>query len=76
MDGAVSGLLGETASRLFRDHATPEALAAAERGEPISAREADDLVRQSELFCALVESDLGAPRHDALPDELAVLADR
>lgn len=50
--------------------------AAAERGDAVAAREADDLVRQSELFLALVEADLGMPPHAPLPAELAALVDR
>ena len=41
--------------------------AAAERGEAIAPREADDLLRQSGTFLGLVERDLGLPPGAAVP---------
>lgn len=42
--------------------------AAAERGDPVAPREADDLVRQGETFLTLVETHLGLPPHAPLPE--------
>lgn len=45
--------------------------AAVERGGPLSARESDDLLRQSEIFLEIVQDLLGVPRAEPLPDYLA-----
>ncbi len=45
--------------------------AAVERGGPLSARESDDLLRQSEIFLEIVQDLLGVPRAEPLPDYIA-----
>jgi hypothetical protein len=47
-------------------------LVAARRGRPHSAREADDLIRQSEVFLDLVRRSLGLPVHPGRHDEVLV----
>lgn len=61
---AAAPELGEWAA-FYAASATRRSVA--ERGGPVSAREADDLVRASETFLAMVESALGAPPHAPLP---------
>jgi len=45
--------------------------AAVERGGPLSARESDDLLRQSEIFLEIVQDLLGVPHAEPLPDYIA-----
>jgi hypothetical protein len=45
--------------------------AAVERGAPLSVRESDDLLRQSEIFLEIVQDLLGVPRAEPLPDYIA-----
>lgn len=46
---------------------------AAESGAPISAREADDLLRDAETFLAVATRTLGLPHHPPLPGVAAPL---
>ncbi len=48
--------------------------AAVERGGPLSARESDDLLRQSEIFLEIVQDLLGVPRAEPLPDYIAPIS--
>jgi len=51
--------------------------AAIERGAPVlSSREADDLLRQAEVFLEVVRDVLGVPQPQPLPDRVAPLAGR
>jgi hypothetical protein len=50
--------------------------AAVERGGPLSARESDDLLRQSEIFLEIVQDLLGVPRAEPLPDYIAPVSVR
>ncbi len=51
--------------------------AAVERGgRALASREADDLLRQAEVFLEIVREVLGTPRPDPLPDRVAPLAGR
>lgn len=45
--------------------------AAVERGAMVSTREADDLLRQAEVFLEIVLDVLGIPRTEPLPDYIA-----
>ena len=44
---------------------------AVERGALVSTREADDLLRQAEVFLEIVLDTLGVPRSEPLPDYIA-----
>lgn len=50
--------------------------AAIERGGVLGAREADDLLRQAEVFLEIVQSLLGVPRAEPLPDYVAPVSMR
>lgn len=63
---SVAPELGEWAT--FFDAGAPRRAAVeAGRDDVVSPREADDLVRDAEMFLLLVEAALGLPRRDVLP---------
>jgi hypothetical protein len=61
--------LGEWAA-FFASTATRRAAVDAGRGDSITAREADDLLRDAEIFRRLVEDCLGVRSQPVLPDAL------
>ncbi|MFN8076321.1 MAG: SAV_6107 family HEPN domain-containing protein [Kineosporiaceae bacterium] len=62
----VAAELGEWAS-FFAATATRRAAVEAGRGEVVALREADDLLRDAELFLHVVEASLGLPHQPVLP---------
>ncbi len=59
--------LGEWAT-FFADCSTRRS--AIDRGEPVSVREADDLLRQAEMFLEIVQDCLGVPATMPLPQSI------
>ncbi len=52
----------------FDATASRRAAIEADRGKPVTPREADDLLRESEAFQHAVEATLGLPQYPVLPD--------